>query len=81
MPADTKSANQKVYDNIVVTDNVKSYADDHFFIAKLEKAKKSLSKVKFPENMKKQLCSRQLLENNICLRRLPYYSSSSSSSV
>jgi hypothetical protein len=52
MPKIKKIANSKKYANIIVTDNVKSYANDPFFFKKLEEAKKTLNNLTWPETSK-----------------------------
>jgi hypothetical protein len=54
MPADKKaSVNEKEYNNIIISNNVRSYADEPFFIKKEEKAKEFLRKHPLPEHLKK----------------------------
>jgi hypothetical protein len=48
-----KISNRKKYTNVIVTDNVKNYADDPFFVKKLEDAKKALSSLTLPDNIKR----------------------------
>jgi hypothetical protein len=40
------------YSEPIVDPNMRSYANDPFMVEKLERAKKTLSKVKFPPEMK-----------------------------
>ncbi|MGZ3754324.1 MAG: hypothetical protein ACXVJE_03840, partial [Mucilaginibacter sp.] len=53
MPQLKKIANSKKHTNIIVTDNVGSYANDPFFAKKLEEAKKALSDLTWPDTSKK----------------------------
>jgi hypothetical protein len=48
-----KKENQKPYTNVIVIDNVQSYANDPFFVKQLEEAKKVLSKLILPDDTKK----------------------------
>jgi hypothetical protein len=41
---------EKGYGDIIVVDNVKSHANDPFFVKKVEGAKKALSKITLPGN-------------------------------
>ena len=47
------SVKEREYNNIVVNDHVRSYADEPFFIKKEEKAKEFLRKHPLPEHLKK----------------------------
>ncbi|WP_292947192.1 hypothetical protein [Mucilaginibacter sp. 44-25] len=53
MPQLKKIANSNKYTNVIVTDNVRSYANDPFFAKKLEDAKKTLSNLTWPDTSKK----------------------------
>ena len=54
MPAVKKtSVIEKEYNNIIVSDKVRSYADEPFFIKKEEKAKEFLRKHPLPGHLKK----------------------------
>jgi hypothetical protein len=48
-----KAVYEKGFGKAIVSNDVKDHANDPFFAEKLEKAKKTLSKVVFPENIKK----------------------------
>ena len=48
-----KAVIEKEYDDVIVVDNVKSHANDPFFVKKVEDAKKALSKITLPENKSK----------------------------
>jgi hypothetical protein len=39
---------EKGYSDVIVVDNVKSHANDPFFVKKVEDAKKALSKITLP---------------------------------
>lgn len=52
MPVVRKN-NAKGYGNAIISDKVKSHANDPFFIKKLEDAKEALSKSTLPESNKK----------------------------
>ncbi|HZY36312.1 MAG TPA: hypothetical protein VFE53_06665 [Mucilaginibacter sp.] len=43
-----KAVIEKGYGDVVVVDNVKSHANDPFFVKKVEDAKKALSKITLP---------------------------------
>jgi len=45
-----KAIIEKGYGDVIVTDNVKSHANDPFFVKKVEDAKKALSKITLPGN-------------------------------
>jgi hypothetical protein len=45
-----KAATKKGYGDVIVVDNVKSHANDPFFVKKVEDAKKALSKITLPGN-------------------------------
>ena len=45
-----KAIIDKGYGDVIVTDNVKSHANDPFFVKKVEDAKKALSKITLPGN-------------------------------
>jgi hypothetical protein len=45
-----KAGVEKGYGDVIVIDNVKSHADDPFFVKKVEDAKKALSKIILPGN-------------------------------
>ena len=47
------SVNEKEYNNIVVSDKVRSYADEPFFLKKEEKAKEFIRKHPLPDHLKK----------------------------
>lgn len=53
MPQLKKIANSKKQTNVIVTDNVGSYANDPFFAKKLKEAKKALSNLTWPDTSKK----------------------------
>jgi len=48
-----KAIIEKGYGDVIVVDNVKSHANDPFFVKKVEDAKKALSKITLPENKSK----------------------------
>jgi len=48
-----KAIVEKGYGDVIVVDNVKSHANDPFFVKKVEDAKKALSKITLPENKRK----------------------------
>jgi hypothetical protein len=52
MPA-VKKASVKEYNDVIVSDKVRSYADEPFFIKKEEKAKEFLRKHPIPDHLKK----------------------------
>jgi len=45
-----KAIVEKGYGDVIVVDNVKSHANDPFFVKKVEEAKKALSKITLPGN-------------------------------
>ena len=54
MPAVKKATNEKKsYGNAVVSRNIKSYANEPYFVKKAEEAKEALSKVGLPSEKKK----------------------------
>ncbi len=53
MPTVKKTANEKGYKGAIFSKDVKNYANDPFFVKKNEEAKIALSKINFPEHMKK----------------------------
>lgn len=53
MPAVKKVVYEKGFGKAIVTNEPSSHDNDPFFLEKLEKAKKVLSNVKFPEEIKK----------------------------
>jgi hypothetical protein len=48
IPATVKKAHEKLHGHAIVSDNVKSYADDPYFVKKAEQAKKTLERVGLP---------------------------------
>jgi hypothetical protein len=48
-----KAVYEKGFGKPVISNDVKDHANDPFFVEKLEKAKKALSKITFPESIKK----------------------------
>ena len=52
MPVVRKN-NTRGYGNAIISDKVKSHANDPFFVKKLEDAKEALSKITIPGNNKK----------------------------
>jgi len=48
-----QAGKEKEYNNIIVTDNVRSYADEPFFVKNEEKAKEFLRKHPIPDHLKK----------------------------
>jgi hypothetical protein len=48
MPVVKKAVIEKSYGDVIVIDNVKSHANDPFFVKKVEDAKKALSKITLP---------------------------------
>ena len=48
-----RNLNNKGYENAIISEKVKSHATDPFFVKKLERAKRTLSKIILPENRKK----------------------------
>ena len=54
MPVAKKaSVKEREYNNIVVSDKIRSYADESFFIKKEEKAKEFLREHPLPAHLKK----------------------------
>jgi len=45
-----KAVIEKGYGDVIVVDNVKSHANDPFFVKKVEDAKNAFSKIVLPEN-------------------------------
>jgi hypothetical protein len=50
MPVVKKAVIEKGDSDVIVIDNVKSHANDPFFVKKVEDAKKALSKITLPGN-------------------------------
>jgi hypothetical protein len=48
-----KAIVEKGYGDVIVVDDVKSHANDPFFVKKVEDAKKALSKITLPGNKDK----------------------------
>ena len=48
-----KQDNEKVYGRAILSNSVKSHANDPFFIKKANEAKEDLNKITLPENKKK----------------------------
>jgi len=48
-----KAVIEKGYGDVIVIDNVKSHANDPFFVKKVEDAKKALNKITLPGNKSK----------------------------
>jgi hypothetical protein len=48
-----KAANEKGYGHAIVSDKVKSYADDPYFVKKAEEARETLKRVGLPGQKKK----------------------------
>jgi len=44
---------EKGFSKPTISDEIKSHTNDSFFVEKLEKAKKTLSKAIFPDHLKK----------------------------
>ncbi len=53
MPTVKKIVYEKGFGKPIINNDLKSHANDPFFVEKLEKAKKTLSKVVFPDHLKK----------------------------
>jgi len=53
MPVVKKAVIEKGYGDVIVIDNVKSHANDPFFVKKVEDAKRALSKITLPGNKHK----------------------------
>jgi len=53
MPAVKKMIYEKGFGEPIISNDIKDHSNDPFFIKKLEKAKKALSKISLPGNVKK----------------------------